>query len=209
LLQKFYLNKLTNLHVLECSPAKIGKPNLRKIVQYMQKGKMRSRMSRTRTADTEMEMCPIEQDDFEWIVSQNQKRIYRTLLFLVRDADTAETLTQECFLRAFRKRGEFRGESSLATWLVRIAVNLARDHNRNRRWAFWRRLMRTDRIETIGLADSRRSPEQTIADRETLGTVWAAVERLAERQKTIFLLRFVEEMSLEEMRKHWTWNSGR
>src|SRR5512146_1096135 len=90
-----------------------------------------------------MEMCPIEQDSFEWIVFQNQKRIYRTLLFLVRDADAAETLTQECFLRAFRMRNEFRGESGVTTWLVRIAINLAHDHNRNRRWAFWRRLTRT------------------------------------------------------------------
>jgi RNA polymerase sigma-70 factor, ECF subfamily len=158
-------------------------------------------MSRTRAADTEIEMCPIEWDDFEWIVSKNQKRIYRTLLFLVRDTDAAETLTQECFLRAFRKRGEFRGASSLATWLVRIAVNLARDHNRNRKWIFWRRLMQTDRIETIVLADSRRSPEQAIADRQTLSTVWSAVDRLPERQKTIFLLRFIEEMPLEEIAK--------
>ena len=84
-----------------------------------------------------MEMCPMEQDDFDGIVFQNQKRIYRTLLLLVRDADAAENLTQECFLHAFRMRNGFRGESGVATWLVRIAINLAHDHNRNRRWAFW------------------------------------------------------------------------
>lgn len=113
---------------------KICKPYLRKIVQYVWKGRMRSRMKKTKAAGIEIEMGPIEQEDFDWIVSQNQKRIYRTLLLLVRDADAAEVLTQECFLRAFPKRGEFRGESALTTWLVRIAVNLARDHNRRLRF---------------------------------------------------------------------------
>jgi RNA polymerase sigma-70 factor, ECF subfamily len=89
---------------------------------------------KTKAAGIEIEMGPIEQEDFDWIVSQNQKRICRTLLLLVRDADAAEVLPQECFLRAFRKRGEFRGESALTTWLVCIAVNLARDHNRRLRF---------------------------------------------------------------------------
>jgi DNA-directed RNA polymerase specialized sigma24 family protein len=63
----------------------------------MQKGRVRFRMKRTRVASAGLEMCPIEQD-FDGIVTQNQKQIYRTLLFLVRDADAAENLTQECFL---------------------------------------------------------------------------------------------------------------
>jgi RNA polymerase sigma-70 factor, ECF subfamily len=72
-------------------------------------------MNRTRVAGADMEMCPFEQDNFGRLVFQNQKRIFRTLLFLVRDADAAESLTQECFLRAFQMHGKFRGESGLVT----------------------------------------------------------------------------------------------
>jgi RNA polymerase sigma-70 factor (ECF subfamily) len=158
-------------------------------------------MNVTRMARADMVMCPIEQGDFDRIVFQNQKRIFRTLLFLVRDADAAETLTQECFLRAFRMCGKFRGESDLTTWLVRIAINLARDHNRNRRWAFWRRLTRTDRIDAIGAADSRQSPEQVMIDGEAMRAVQATVEKLPERQRTVFQLRFIEDMPLEEIAK--------
>ena len=161
--------------------------------------KKRSRMTNTRVAGADMVICPIEQDDFDGIVFQNQKRIYRTLLFLVRDADAAETLTQECFLRAFRMRSTFRGDSGLATWLVRIAVNLAHDHNRSRRWAFWRRLRRTDRIDAIVAADARCSPEQALIESESLRAVRSAVNQLSDRQKTVFLLRFVEDMSLEDI----------
>jgi RNA polymerase sigma-70 factor (ECF subfamily) len=154
-------------------------------------------MNKTRVADAEMERCEIGPDDFEWVVLQHQKQIYRTLLFLVRDADAAEILTQECFLRAFRMRRGFRGESGVATWLVRIAINLAHDHNRSRRWAFWRRLSRADRIDAIRVVDGRRSPEQALIDGELVDVIQSAVDGLSERQRTVFLLRFIEDMPLE------------
>jgi RNA polymerase sigma-70 factor, ECF subfamily len=150
-------------------------------------------------ADASEDLCPIEHDDFDRIVFQNQKRIFRMLLFLVRDSDAAENLAQECFLRAFRTRNEFRGESGLTTWLVRIAINLAYDHNRNRKWAFWRRLSRMEEISASRLVDSGRSPEQAMIDSQSLNAVWVAVGRLPDRQRTVFLLRFIEEMTLEEI----------
>jgi RNA polymerase sigma-70 factor (ECF subfamily) len=138
-------------------------------------------------------------EDFEWMVLRHQKQIYRVLLLLLKDADAAETLTQECFLKAFKKHKSFRGESGLSTWLVKIAINLAHDHNRSRRWEFWRRLARTDRIDSMPTRDAGRSPEQILIDSEAVDAVRSAVNRLSERQKTVFLLRFVEEMSLESI----------
>lgn len=156
-------------------------------------------MNRIKAAESKMDRHTIEPADFEWIVCHHQRQIYRTLLFLVRDPDAAEALVQECFLRAFKMRGSFRGESSIATWLVRIAINLAHDHNRNRRWAFWRNLTRTEQINQIHAVDARRSPEQAVIDSESLDAVRSAVENLSERQKMVFLLRFVEEMTLEDI----------
>ena len=151
----------------------------------------------TDVADTDMEIRRIETEDFDGIVARHQKQIYRILLSMVRDADIADTLTQECFLRAFRMRGSFRGESSLSTWLVRIAINLAHDQNRSRRWAFWRKLERPEQMDAIRTADASQSPEQTLMKKESADAVWSAVERLPERQKTVFLLRYVEGMPLE------------
>jgi RNA polymerase sigma-70 factor (ECF subfamily) len=151
----------------------------------------------TDAADAEIEIRRIEPENFDWIVTQHQKQIYRILLCAVRDADVADTLTQECFLQAFRKRSSFRGESSLLTWFVSIAINLARDHNRNRRWAFWRKLTRTDRIDAIRTMDAHCSSEQALINRERVNVIQSAVERLSNQQKTVFLLRFVEELPLE------------
>src|SRR5581483_8346666 len=79
-------------------------------------------------------------EDFDELVRRNQKRIFRLLMSLLRDEDAADTLTQECFLRAYKKRDSFRGDSSVDTWLYRIAVNLARDYQRSKRQGFWKRM---------------------------------------------------------------------
>jgi RNA polymerase sigma-70 factor (ECF subfamily) len=156
-------------------------------------------MMQVESVDADRMDHPMAPEDFDGIVSRYQKQIYRVLLLLVKDSDAADTLTQECFLRAFRKRSGFRGECRLSTWLVRIAINLARDHNRSRRWAFWRRLERGSRIETMPVPAGQRSQEQALIDGEAVKTVLLAVEKLPERQKSVFLLHFNEEMPLADI----------
>ena len=138
-------------------------------------------------------------DDFETVVREHQKRIYRVLLFLVRDPDEADTLTQECFLRAYRRGASFRREAKLSTWLIRIAVNLARDQLRSRRRKFWRRILRGKETATIPIVDRRSTPEGALLVQEKLSAVWTAVESLPLRQRTVFTLRFGEEMTLGEI----------
>ena len=72
-------------------------------------------------------------EDLDAVMRAHQQHIYRVLVSLLRDPDAADTLTQDCFLRAYQNRDRFRGEASLRTWLVTIAVNLARDYQRSRR----------------------------------------------------------------------------
>lgn len=169
-------------------------------VQSKQEGSIGEPMiKQAEQAATEQGMGGIEPDDFEWIVLNHQKQIFRVFLSLMRDAGEAEALTQECFLRAYRKRHTYRGDSRLSTWLVRIAINLASDHRRNRRWLFWRRLASADGVEALPLPDDRLSPEQTSIRQEMVRKIDSAVERLPERQRTAFLLKFVEEMTQEEI----------
>jgi len=144
--------------------------------------------------------------DFDALVREHHRRIYRVLLAMTRDPDAADTLTQECFLRAYQKRAGFRGDSTVTTWLTRIAINLAQDHQRNRRHGFWRRLFSITPPETasgepaaLDVADGRASPERELLAREQVGLVRAAVDALSAQQRAVFTLRFVEEMSLEEV----------
>ena len=127
-------------------------------------------------------------------------RVFRYILFATRDEDVAESLTQDCFLRAHTAQSSFRGECAMSTWLMRIAVNLVRDHHRSMKLRFWKRAAMLDASEMSDrLPDMKSSTEQRLIARERVAAVWRSVEMLSERQRNIFLLRFVEELELPEI----------
>ena len=140
--------------------------------------------------------------EFEVIVETYRPRVFRFLLASVRDRESAENLTQDCFLRAYRARDQFRGESSRTTWLMQIAINLVRKHESSSRLKFWRRALRpglspADLREW--LPDHQVSPEAAVLAKEQVHAIWSVVAQLSERQRTVFLLRFVEDMNLLEI----------
>src|SRR2546425_7552292 len=95
-----------------------------------------------------MENPALEFDDFDQLVQQYRTRVLRFVFASVRDMDLAETLTQDCFWNAYKSRSAFRGACSVNTWLMRIAVNLIRNHVRSRRFQFWKK---AERVESEGI----------------------------------------------------------
>jgi len=153
----------------------------------------------------------IAAEEFSAVVTKHRPQIFRFLLSSTRDVDLAETLTQECFLKAHRNWRSFRGESSAMTWLMRIAINLQKDHWRNRRMQFWRKTQ----SNTVDLSEAsewlpsgERTVEQQLLAKERVSQVSKAVEGLSERQRTVFLLRYVEEMELSEIARSTGLNEG-
>ena len=141
-------------------------------------------------------------DDLESVVALYQPRVFRFLLVTLRDRDAAETLTQETFLRAWTARASFRADCSIATWLIRIALNLARDHTRTGRFRFWKNISASavDVSEVAAsIPDRQGSAESSLIAREQVARIWETVAGLSVRQRTIFLLRFVEEMDIPEI----------
>jgi len=161
-------------------------------------------LTTTLTSPATQTAAAISVERFDDIMRQHQRRVYRVIYLLVRDADTADTLTQECFLRAYQKRASFRGECRIETWLLRIAVNLVRDHGKNRRASFWKRLVGLDDGESTDTGPRQfpaREPsaERALLAREELEAVWNALSSLSAQQRTIFFLRYVEEMTLAQI----------
>ena len=106
-----------------------------------------------------------ELDDFESVVRLHWLRVFRFALASLRDRHAAESLAQDCFLKAYRARESFRGEASVGTWLMQIAVNLVRDRVRDRRWQFWRRARQTAVDATAAaswIRDAGATPEDLI-----------------------------------------------
>jgi len=148
------------------------------------------------------EQAVLDLADFDEVVRLYRPRVFRFLLASLRDRDVAENLTQDCFLKAYMGRGHFRGDSSLSTWLLKIAMNLVRDHLRSKRMRFWSKTRETalDPIDVSDwVPDGRSSPEAELLARTQVAHVWKAVSRLPEKQRSVFVLRFVEEMELKEI----------
>jgi RNA polymerase sigma-70 factor, ECF subfamily len=144
----------------------------------------------------------VELQDFDSLVKRHRPRIFRFLLASLRDREAAENLTQDCFVRAYRARGQFRGAANVGTWLMQIAANLLRNHQGSGRLKFWRRALRSD-VDFAGLCDwvpdRHGSPEELALAREQVQAIWKAVACLSEKQRMVFLLRFVEDLDLLEI----------
>jgi RNA polymerase sigma-70 factor (ECF subfamily) len=140
--------------------------------------------------------------DFDALVELYRPRIFRFILASLRDPETAENLTQDCFVRAYKARSQFRGDARLGTWLMQIAANLIRDHQGSSRLKFWRRSLRSEvdlKDACDWVPDRQRSPEAVASAKEQVRAIWNAAADLSERQRTVFLLRFVEDMDLLEI----------
>ena len=143
-----------------------------------------------------------ELDDIDALDRVYRFRLLRFVAYSTGDQDLAETIVQDCLLKAYNSRDSFRGVCSVYTWLAHIATNLARDSQRSRKFQFWRKVQRTapDLSEVSSLLPSpQSSAESQMLARERAQQVSAALETLSVNQRTIFLMRFIDEMDIQEI----------
>ena len=143
-----------------------------------------------------------ELENIEELDRVYRPRLLRYVAFATGDMDLAETIVQDCLLKAYNARASFRGDCAVSTWLTHIATNLIRDHQRTRKFQFWRKVHRTapDLNEVRAVLPSRESsPERQVLARERAAMVNAALEALSEKQRTVFMMRFIEEMELQDI----------
>jgi RNA polymerase sigma-70 factor (ECF subfamily) len=143
-----------------------------------------------------------ELDDIDALVRTYRPRLLRFVTFSIGDPDLAESITQDCFLKAYNGREKFRGDCSVNTWLTSIAVNLIRDQQRLQKFRFWRQA-RATAIDVSDAANYLPSHESSAEARilaiEKTEQVQQALEKLSANQRAIFLMRFADEMDLSEI----------
>jgi RNA polymerase sigma-70 factor (ECF subfamily) len=143
-----------------------------------------------------------ELDDIDMLVQTYRPRLLRFVTFSIGDQDLAETIVQDCFLKAYRNRASFRGDCSAFTWLTSIAVNLVKDYQRTEKFRFWRKARNTTvDVSTMAsmLPSSEASAETQLLARERAARVAEVIATLSENQRRVFLMRFIEEMSVQEI----------
>ena len=143
-----------------------------------------------------------DREAFRAIMTRCNQRLFRVARAVVRDEAEAEDVLQEAYTRAFGAIGGFRGEAGIATWLTRIVLNEA--HGRLRRL---RPTVELDALESAqvvsfpGLAMSD-DPEADAARGQIRRILERAVDALPEPFRLVFILREVEELSVEETAVH-------
>lgn len=120
------------------------------------------------------------------------ERIWRLAFRMLGEADDAADCVQETFVRAFAKLGEFRGDSTLGTWIGSIAVSQALTmlRTRRRRWA---------RHEPIAAAEELPGPAATAAEPDLKERLAQAIDALPPGYRTVFVLHDVEGYTHEEI----------
>jgi RNA polymerase sigma-70 factor (ECF subfamily) len=158
--------------------------------------------------ESKTEVAPIglgAETNFEELIERHQKRIYNLAYQYLRSPEEAEDVTQETFLRAYRNREGFRGESSIKTWLTRIAINLCLDVLRSKKrrrvipWPHTRGSDEGDPVQAQEFPDQEQDLEADAANRDLRNKVYKAMDMLSPQQRTVFILRHLQDMSLKEV----------
>ncbi len=142
-----------------------------------------------------------ELDDIDGLVKNYRARILRFITFSTGDPDLAETLTQGCMLKAYRGRENFRGDSSIPTWLTSIALNLVRDHQRTKKFKFWKQARATavDVNDVASfVASSHSTQEAQLIAKQQVAKLSEILDTLSPNQRTVFLLKFSDELDLQQ-----------
>lgn len=143
-------------------------------------------------------------DAYERLIARFQTPVYNLAYHLLNDRSDAADVLQEVFIKIFRNVSTFRGDSSLRTWIYRIAINEAYNH---RRWTFRHRRGETGLEETFDgsetrekpLKDRGESPFEFTMNREAQSLLEEALSTLNPAYRSVLVLREVEELGYEEI----------
>ena len=162
---------------------------------------------RTAEAAIVAELKAGSEEAFEWLIAHYNQPVYSLIYRILDDPSDAADTTQEVFIKVFRGIKNFNADSSLKTWIYRIAVHEASNH---RRWWFRHKVQETSIEPAVGeersslgmqdtLVDDGKSPLQNVYDEELRARVETELRALAEPYRTTVILRDIEELSYEQI----------
>jgi RNA polymerase sigma-70 factor, ECF subfamily len=140
---------------------------------------------------------------FEVLVQRYMEKAFRIALDFTHNTEEAKDLSQDAFLRAFSRIKQFDGRSSFYTWFYRLVVNLCLDYTRRKGRVIWERLEReTDGVsEPIELTDASSMPDHEAMAGEAIRQVDKTLGAMPKNQRTAFLLRNHQGLSITDIAK--------
>lgn len=143
-----------------------------------------------------------DESAFQALVSSRETLIYNTVLGFLQNQEDAEDITQEIFIKIFESIHQFKGESSLTTWIYRIAVTSSfeflRRKKRKKRFGFMNPILGEHNQQTVEIADFYH-PGVALDQRENASILFKAIKKLPENQQIAFLLNKIEGLSYQDV----------
>jgi RNA polymerase sigma-70 factor, ECF subfamily len=139
-----------------------------------------------------------ETEAFSELLNQHQDAVYSLIVQIVSSREDAEELTQDVFIKAFKKINSFRGESSISTWLYRIAYNTAISATRKRKLNFMNLEEKSLNNIPDDVVDELLNHED---DEKLLQAMKEAVEKLKPEEKAMISLYYSQERPINEIAK--------
>lgn len=142
---------------------------------------------------------------FDILVDRYKVRLYNYLLRMVRNADEAEEIAQETFVKAFIHADKYKTIARFSTWLYTIATNLVRNRLRAKKRAprfvsIWGRGSEAEEDHAgVELLDTARQPDVQFNDKELGEIIHGAIARIPEKYRTSFVLREINQLTYEEI----------
>lgn len=139
---------------------------------------------------------------FKMLVEEWQDMVYNTVLGIVQNADDADDITQEVFIQAFQSISSFKGKSKFSTWLYRIALNKALDHEkkikRKKRLGFIQNVFKDDKENQVQVEDFEH-PGVVLEKKESASELFKALKNIPDNQRIAFTLHKLEGLSYQEV----------
>lgn len=151
-------------------------------------------------ADLVRRVLARDEKAFREVMQKCDERLFRLARRILRNDSEAEEVVQEAYGRAYAHLGSFRGDSSLVTWLTRIAMNEAVGRLRARRLTVGQAVLQNHEREVIQLRSLAKSenPEKAVAQRQILQLAQRAIDKLPDAYQSVFITRVIEGMSVED-----------
>lgn len=142
-----------------------------------------------------------DHEAFQALVERHSRRLFRLAHRMTGNPHDAEDVVQETFIRAFRELGRFESRANVGTWLYRIAANCSIDMMRSRAGRQARQTLSVDGTAAAGfMADQSPAADRLVIGGEIQDRVAAVLDGLTHLERSTFVLRHLEGMSIAEIR---------
>lgn len=147
---------------------------------------------------------------FDGLVDRHGAKVASVVLRFLGDQNEVDDVVQETFVRAYQNLGRYRGEASVRSWLLRIAINCCKD----RRGGFWRRRVWVglsvsyDQNTDTASSGHHESPERMFLQGEYMMEIQSALQSLPEKYRLPIILHFFEDMTGAEIAATLGWNES-